>query len=195
MNNVISSPLDAIEQLFSAHGKLIYGEAINQIEHALQCADLAEKSGASDALIVATLLHDVGHMMHKDAAGALLAGTNDVHESLGSKFLARWFGPEVTEPVALHVEAKRFLCQRDSSYYDRLSPISKRTLEIQGGPMTATQAEVFEALPYAMDAVSVRHWDDQGKKTEVETPPFAHFLAIAKRCIAMPYPVLAAKQS
>ena len=186
MNNASSEPLDTIEQLFSAQGTLIYGEAVNQIEHALQCASLAEKSGASDALIVAAMLHDVGHMMHRDAAGALQAGVNDVHESLGSKYLARWFGPEVTQPVALHVEAKRFLCQRDVSYHDRLSPISKRTLEIQGGPMTATQADAFEARAYAMDAVSVRQWDDQGKKAAVATPPLVHFLAIAKRCIVTP---------
>lgn len=184
MNKVTSAPLDAIDKLFSVHGTLTYGEAVNQIEHALQCADLAEKSGASDALIVATMLHDVGHMMHRDAAGALQAGVNDVHESLGSKFLARWFGPEVSQPVALHVEAKRFLCRRDSSYHDRLSPISKRTLELQGGPMTAAQADSFEKLPYAMDAVAVRQWDDQGKRAAVETPPLAHFLEIVKRCIA-----------
>ena len=186
MTTAPSAPIDAIEELFSAQGTLIYGEAVNQIEHALQCADLAEKSGASDALIVATMLHDVGHMMHRDAAGALLAGVDDVHESLGSKFLARWFGPAVTQPVALHVEAKRFLCRRDPSYHDRLSPISKRTLELQGGPMTAAQADTFEALPFAMDAVSVRQWDDQGKRAAVETPPLAHFLAIAKRCIVTP---------
>lgn len=186
MNDASTSPINTIEQLFSDHGTLIYGEAVNQIEHALQCADLAEKSGASDALIVAVFLHDVGHMMHRDAAGALLAGINDVHESLGSKFLSRWFGPEVSQPVAMHVEAKRFLCQRDSSYYDRLSSISKRTLEIQGGPMTAAQADAFEALPYALDAVSVRKWDDQGKKAAVKTPPLSHFLGIAQRCIVSP---------
>ena len=66
------------------------------------------------------------------------------------------------------------------------SPISKRTLELQGGPMTAAQADTFEALPFAMDAVSVRQWDDQGKRAAVETPPLAHFLAIAKRCIVTP---------
>jgi len=177
-----TSPRAEIEQLFAVHGALIYGESVNQIEHALQCATLAENAGASDALIVAALLHDVGHMMHRDAAGALQAGRDDGHEALGAKYLARWFVPAVTQPVALHVQAKRYLCAIEPGYHASLSSISQRTLEIQGGPMSPADIEAFEAQDYADDAVAVRRWDDLGKQAEMQTLPLAHFMAVLERC-------------
>ena len=179
-----TSPRAEIEQLFAVHGALIYGESVNQIDHALQCAKLAENAGASDALIIAALLHDVGHMMHRDAAGALQAGVDDGHEALGAKYLARWFGPAVTQPVTLHVQAKRYLCAREPGYHASLSPISQRTLEIQGGPMSPAEIEAFEAQAHANDAVAVRRWDDLGKQAEMQTPPLTHFMAMLERCAA-----------
>jgi len=179
-----TSPRAEIEQLFAVHGALIYGESVNQIEHALQCATLAETAGASESLIVAVLLHDVGHMMHRDTAGALQAGMDDGHEALGAKYLARWFGPAVTQPVALHVQAKRYLCALEPGYHASLSSISQRTLEIQGGPMSHTDIEAFEAQDYADDAVAVRRWDDLGKQAEIQTLPLAHFMAVLERCAA-----------
>jgi len=128
MNTTQASPLDIIRRMFDEHGTLIYGEQVNQIEHSLQCATLAQQSGAKPALVVAAMLHDVGHILHRDAAGALQAGDDDKHEVLGAKYLARWFGPDVTEPIALHVQAKRFLCARDPGYHARLSPVSQRSL-------------------------------------------------------------------
>lgn len=184
MTSTHTSPRAEIEQLFAVHGALIYGESVNQIEHALQCATLAENAGASDALIVAVLLHDVGHMMHRDAAGALQAGVDDGHEALGAKYLARWFGPAVTQPVALHVQAKRYLCAREPGYHASLSPISQRTLEIQGGPLSPAEIEAFEAQAHANDAVTARRWDDLSKQAEVQTPPLTHFMAMLERCAA-----------
>jgi len=174
--------IEAIRRLFEEKGGLIYGEAVNQVEHALQCGALAQAQGAAASLVVAAVLHDVGHMLHRDAAGAVEAGDDDRHERLGAKFLARWFGPEVAEPVRLHVDAKRYLCTREPGYWAALSPLSQRTLEIQGGPFTEAQALAFERLPHAMAAVSVRRWDDGGKKAGVLTPGLEHFLALAAGC-------------
>jgi phosphonate degradation associated HDIG domain protein len=174
--------IEAIRRLFEDKGGLIYGEAVNQVEHALQCGALAQAQGAAASLVVAAVLHDVGHMLHRDAAGAVEAGDDDRHERLGAKFLARWFGPEVAEPVRLHVDAKRYLCTREPGYWAALSPLSRRTLEIQGGPFTEAQARAFERLPHAMAAVSVRRWDDAGKKAAVLTPSLEHFLALAAGC-------------
>ena len=193
MNNPLVTPvmtpspgaaaLDALRDLFEARGALRYGERVNQIEHALQCAALAEAEGAEAYLVVAALLHDVGHMLHRDAAGALAAGRNDGHEALASKWLARWFGPDVTEPIAMHVDAKRYLCRREAGYLEALSPVSVRSLEIQGGPMTDVEAEAFERRPHLTGAVRVRRWDDQGKNEAMATPPLAHYLQIAAGCI------------
>lgn len=175
--------LEAIQQLFDARGTLQYGEAINQIEHALQCGSLAEQDGAAPCLVLAAWLHDIGHMQHRDAAAAVAEGADDRHQALGAKLLDRWFGPEVTEPVRLHVEAKRYLCHREAGYWERLSTLSKRTLEIQGGPMTEDEALAFERLPFHADAVRVRRWDDIGKQPGMRTQTHAHFMALAAACV------------
>lgn len=172
-----------IARLFVLKGALAYGESVNQIEHALQCGALAESSGAPDALVTAAVLHDIGHMLHRDAASAVQSGADDRHEILGAKYLMRWFGPEVAVPVQLHVEAKRYLCARVPGYWDTLSALSKRTLEIQGGPFNETQADEFLSRPHAEAAIRLRQWDELAKQPELETPSIEYFLAKARRCI------------
>lgn len=184
MNHPESHPaLAEIQRLFDTRGTLVYGEAVNQIEHALQCGTLAEQDGAAPSLVLAAWLHDIGHMQHRDAAAAVAEGADDVHEALGAKFLARWFGPEVAEPVRLHVDAKRYRCTREPGYRDRLSPLSKRTLEIQGGPMTEAEALAFERTLFHAEAVRLRRWDDVGKQPGMATHSHAHFLAMAAGCV------------
>ena len=168
-----------IQELFDARGALQYGEAINQIEHALQCGSLAEQDGATPNLVLAAWLHDIGHMQHRDAAAAVAQGSDDMHQVLGARLLAQWFGPAVAEPVRLHVDAKRYLCKRENGYWEHLSLVSKRTLEIQGGPMTEEEALDFERTPFHADAVLVRRWDDMGKQPGVITRSHAYFMTIA----------------
>ena len=181
----LQDPLKTITLMFDASGTLRYGEHVNQIEHALQCALLAQQAGANDELVVAALLHDVGHLLHRDARGALLAGVDDVHENLGAKYLAKWFGPAVCQPIALHVQAKRFLCLRELAYHDLLSPVSQRSLALQGGPMSEAQALEFESSEHAAAAVMLRRWDDEAKVAGLTTPPLAHFMQLADRCLAI----------
>ena len=104
-----------------------------------------------------------------------MASTDRQHGTGGARWLSQWFGEAVTEPVRLHVAAKRYLCATEPGYFGRLSPESVRTLALQGGPMTAAQAQAFEALPFARHAVAVRRWDDEAKDPAVAPPPFAHF--------------------
>ena len=178
-----SSVLATIERLYTAHGTLVYGEQVNQIQHALQCASLALQSGSTDAMVAAAMLHDIGHMLHGDAATALDTGEDDRHESLGADWLARWFGDDVVQPVALHVQAKRYLCARDPGYLEGLSRVSTRTLHLQGGPMQPAEAEAFERLPHARNAIDLRRWDDLGKKAGCETAPLSHFMTVIERCL------------
>lgn len=175
--------LAEIQHLFDTRGLLVYGEAVNQIEHALQCGSLALQEDAEPALVLAAWLHDIGHMQHRDAASAIAHGDDDAHEALGAKFLLRWFGPEVAEPVRLHVQAKRYLCATEPGYLERLSTLSKRSLEIQGGPMTEPEARAFELGPFRADAVRLRLWDDIGKQPGMVTRPHEHFMAIAARWV------------
>jgi phosphonate degradation associated HDIG domain protein len=158
----------SVEELFELYeslGNQSYGESITQNEHALQCAALARDSGADDALIVAALFHDVGHLA-TDVMGDAdfdLASDDDDHEARGARILAPIFGPRVARPVALHVLAKRWRCTREPDYHDRLSSASRATLIAQGGLLSDEDCQRFERHPGFDDALALRAWDDQGK--------------------------------
>ena len=173
-----------IELLFARHGSAQYsGEPVTQLEHALQTAHLAEQSGADDALVTACLLHDLGHLLNDQGDTPSLRGIDDTHQYFALPFLRGLFPPAVLDPIKLHVDAKRYLCATDASYYARLSDDSKRSLALQGGPFEAAQAAVFLDQPGARDAVLLRQWDDLAKQPRVSTPPLAHFLQRASRCL------------
>jgi len=177
---------DELVSLFAARGDGEYfGEAITQGEHALQAAYFVREGGGSDALVVAALLHDVGHLV-VDVPSDLADWTEDArHEETGARWLAaRGFGPAVTEPVRLHVAAKRYLCATDASYFARLSPASVHTLRLQGGPMTDAEVAAFEAHPQGRDAVLLRLADEQGKLQGFDAPRFATYRPLIDALLA-----------
>jgi len=155
--------VDELLALYRARGHERYGERVTQLDHALQCASLAAADGAADSLIAAALLHDYGHLLDGRGHMAERDGLDGAHETVGAEALAAWFGPAVTAPIALHVAAKRYLCAAEPGYFEALSPASKLSLELQGGPFAPGDATAFAALPYAQDAVRLRRWDDWGK--------------------------------
>jgi gamma-butyrobetaine dioxygenase len=158
---------EAIGELFAGPGARDYlGEPVTIGTHMLQAGALAEAARAGTALVAAALLHDIGHLRRE---------TDARHGEAGAAWLGQWFGEAVTEPVRLHVPAKRYLCAVEPGYFGLLSEESVRTLARQGGPMTPAEAAAFEALPHARDAVSVRRWDDEAKDRAVTPPGFAHF--------------------
>jgi phosphonate degradation associated HDIG domain protein len=175
--------LDEIIRLFETRGQRDYlGEPVSQLEHALQTAYLATAEGASDALVAAALLHDVGHLLGPEEDPAA-RGIDAVHEELGGRWLAAHFGPEVTEPVRLHVAAKRYLCAVDPAYQAALSPASVRSLELQGGPMDAAHVVRFEENPYHEGAVRLRRWDDAAKISGLEVPNVRRYTDLLRRLV------------
>ena len=157
-------------------GQRRYGlSGVNQLQHALQAALLAENAGSAPSLIAAALLHDIGHMVHGLGQDPAADGVDDRHEILGHAYIARCFGAEVCEPVRLHVAAKRYLCATERDYFSRLAPDSVRSLALQGGPLTNEEAATFRALPYAQDAVSLRRFDEAAKVKSRPTPSVGHF--------------------
>lgn len=177
------SAVDLLFETLEREGVARYGmEAINQLEHALQCAALAEAEDAGPALITAALLHDIGHLIHKIDSAAE-RGVDDRHEALGEKLLRRWFKDDVVAPVALHVDAKRYLCAVEEDYFAGLSRASVRSLELQGGPFTPAEAAAFRTVPAADGAVRLRRWDDLGKVRDGVTPPLAHFRPYVESCL------------
>jgi predicted HD phosphohydrolase len=158
------STIDELFDLYETLGDQSYGESVTQNEHALQCAALARDAGASGAMIVAALFHDVGHLVIdvQGEPGFDLSGDDD-HEARGARILAPLFGVRVAQPVALHVTAKRWRFTREPQYHDLLSPASQATLIAQGGLLSEEECQRFERHPGFDDALALRTWDDIGK--------------------------------
>lgn len=184
--------LSDIESLFARLGDRAYaGEPVTQLEHALQSGLLAEEAGASDALVTAAFLHDLGHLINDQGESPTLRGIDDRHEYVAIPRLRELFGDDVLTPIRLHVDAKRYLCARGDrahggtmsgpEYLAALSADSKRSLQLQGGVFSAAEADAFIATPHAADALRVRLWDDAAKIAGRATPDVAHYLAIADR--------------
>ena len=179
-----ADPIALITDLIDGKGHRQYGLShINQRAHALQAAMLAEAAGCDAALITAALVHDIGHMVHDLGEDPAAEGIDDRHEERGDSFLRQYFGPDVTEPVRLHVAAKRYLCATEPAYFGRLSPDSVRSLALQGGPMSAEEVAAFDALPQAQAAVKLRRFDEAAKVKGLETPSVAHFHRYIAACL------------
>jgi phosphonate degradation associated HDIG domain protein len=180
----VSTIVDEIAAIFNDRGGQAYlGEPVSIAEHMLQTAHAAERDDASPELTVAALLHDFGHLVHGVADDPADTGIDALHEEVGARFLSRVFGPNVSEPVRLHVAAKRYLCATTPEYLEVLSPASVRSLRLQGGPFSVVEAVAFAALPHAAEAVRVRRWDDAGKMPGAVTPPFDHFGPLLEACL------------
>ena len=170
---------DEILGLFQDRGAETYfGESVSMTEHALQAAHFAKAAGAAPALIVAALLHDVGHLIEDVPDDIADWATDARHEEIGGRWLAQRFSPQVSEPVRLHVPAKRYLLATDPGYFANLSSASIITLELQGGPMSALEVSRFEGERFHRDAVSVRRWDDRGKVPGLVTPGLRDYRAL-----------------
>ncbi len=178
------SVIDEICAAFERRGQETYGEGISQLEHAVQCAAFAERDGANAALVTATLLHDIGHLLHDLPADVADSGIDTQHEASGSAWLSRHFGLAVTEPVRMHVAAKRYLATMEPGYFERLSEASVLSLRLQGGPMSAPQAAAFAAEPFFADAIRLRRWDEEGKIIDYRGPALDHFLPRVQACLA-----------
>lgn len=191
----MSLSIPDILQLLNSRATTWYGqEAVSQLEHALQCAQLAENAGESDSTVVAALLHDLGHMLghnHHDAAAADADSgahpeKDDLHQFVALPFLRGLFPESVLEPIKLHVDAKRYLCAVDAAYWAGLSPASQHSLVLQGGAFDAGQVQAFEALGYWQEAVRLRGYDDLAKVPGAETAGLAHFSQTMARVALAP---------
>ena len=180
--------LDDLLALYGRWGNTHYDEEISQLAHALQTAALASAAGASEPLVAAALLHDVGHLLHLEMTQGTPNGMaeDQRHEATGARHLAALFPPAVTGPVALHVRAKRYLCGIDAAYAATLSDGSRQSLRLQGGPMEAEEIVSFEAASGYRAAVALRRWDDQAKVDGLDVPPLGRYGDLLQRVSAQP---------
>ncbi len=186
MSQTRNPVVDEILSLFAERGDSAYGgECVSQRTHALQAAYFAQQAGGSPELVVAALLHDVGHLLHDLPDDAPDHGVDDRHEELAGRWLAARFGPAVVEPARLHVDAKRFLCATETGYYEALSEPSKVSLRLQGGPMSPEEVARFRSSPHVDAAVTLRRCDDSAKVAELEVPGIEDYVPWLERVVSI----------
>lgn len=183
-NSQADAFLAEITDLFTRMGDLHYGEDVTQMEHALQTAHHAKADGARPALIAAALLHDIGHLMQKIGEDAADRGIDTRHEQIGAGYLARAFSSEVTEPIRLHVAAKRYRVAVDPAYAGRLSPASQQSLALQGGAMSPDEIKIFLADPHAAAAQKLRGYDEAGKDVDADVAGFEAYGDLLRELIS-----------
>ena len=174
------NPIDQIRDLFNQRGHLAYGEGVTELQHALQAACLAEQDNAPDNQIVAALLHDIGHLLHGLPEDVAEQGMDGHHEQIGKKWLGKYFGPDISQPVGLHVTAKRYQCTVNPDYLAQLSPASAKSFILQGGKMDEDEINDFERNPFFKEALQLRTWDDKAKNPKATTPLLEHYLPLIK---------------
>lgn len=177
----VAGSLGEVLALYEQWGAHTYDEDVTQLAHALQCAEQASLDGASDELVAAALLHDVGHLLEL-ANGRTDAPTSDLeHEVGGARFLSAVFPASVTTPIGLHVLAKRYLCAVEAGYAGALSAGSTASLAVQGGPLDEAGAQNFIDQPGSRAAVALRRWDDLGKRVDHESPALTAYADLLVR--------------
>lgn len=176
-----SNIIDRIFALFALHGPDSYGEDVTQLEHALQAAILAQQAGAEGALVTAALLHDVGQLIDDAGWATEQRGTDARHEIVGADWLSRHFPPAVTEPIRLHVAAKRYLCATEPGYAALLSRASILSMAVQGGPMSDDEVSGFETTPFFAEGVRLRRLDDEAKMADFRVPELASYRPLLER--------------
>jgi len=172
----ISSVDEVFALLERGGGEAYFGEPVTVLEHGLQAAWYVQRGGGDATLIAAALLHDLGHLLHAEGEDAATRGLDTQHEELGVAALGDHLPASVLDPIRLHVAAKRYLCFAEPDYLAGLSFASVQSLDLQGGPMTAAEAEAFLQLPHARESLTVRRADDAAKVQGLEVPRLDTYL-------------------
>jgi gamma-butyrobetaine dioxygenase len=180
----VGDPVQVLADLFAFEGgREYFGEPVTQSVHMLQAAANARRASAPPPLIAACLLHDIGHFLGPVSGGELMTGMDNHHSQVGADWLAEWFPAAVSEPVRLHVAAKRYLCAVEPQYRAGLSEASRFTLAVQGGPMKSAELAWFEAQAYAQDAIRLRRWDEAAKDPSAIPEPFDFYRPLLNRLL------------
>jgi predicted HD phosphohydrolase len=182
-----------IEAMTSSAARQYGQERVNELAHALQCAELADAASADEELVLACLLHDVGrYAVAQDGISDTLERTATPappgrgHHEAGAELV----GPYVPERVAFliraHAEAKRYLCTTEPGYYDSLSRGSKHTLTLQGNLMTPEEVARAAKQPWWPEAIRLRRWDDAAKVIGKSTRELAAWEPLLRKYFGRP---------
>jgi len=177
--------VDTIVEIFDGLASQEYlGEPVTIADHMLQSATVAERNGLDKHVVIAALLHDIGHFTSEHGTFTMNDTMDRLHEDAGAQLIERFFPETVTDCVRHHVAAKRYLCAKRPHYFERLSEASIKSLELQGGPMSEAEMTAFEQQPHLEQIVQVRHMDDAGKVAGGDVLPLSHFLPTIREMVA-----------
>ena len=180
VNNIVAF----LGDIFTRRGGEEYlGEPVTMAEHMLQAAYFAEKAGEPEIIVVASLLHDIGHFTSEFGTFSMDDVQDKYHEEAGANVLRQFFPALVLDCVRHHVAAKRYLCAVNPEYYDRLSDASIHSLDLQGGPMSEEEVAVFKKKPYLKEIIRVRSYDEAGKNASLDTQPFSYYAPMIQRIV------------
>ncbi len=160
------------------------GEPVSQLEHALQCAHFTRLSGGGDVEIAAALLHDIGHLLPYPTQEMGELGARH-HERQGAAYLeSLGFPLAVTELVAGHVDAKRYLAAVDPHYAAHLSEASRVTLRWQGGVMEADESDRFAGQKSFESLLLLRRCDEAAKVPGFDCSPLDEYRPLLEGLVA-----------
>jgi phosphonate degradation associated HDIG domain protein len=179
-DNIVAFLADVFER---RGGEEYLGEPVTMAQHMLQGATLAERAGQPEEIVVAALLHDIGHFTSEFGTFTMEDTEDRYHEDAGAELLEQFFPRVITDCVKYHVAAKRYLCATKPEYFRRLSPASVHSLSLQGGPMSVEEVAEFGKNPNLEAIVQVRYLDEAGKRADMETPDFGHFTPMVQRMV------------
>jgi phosphonate degradation associated HDIG domain protein len=176
--------VEFLGDIFERRGAEEYlGEPVTIAEHMLQAAHLAERQGEEEIIVVAALLHDIGHFTSEFGTFSMDDTHDRHHDQAGAQVLERFFPALVVDCVRHHVAAKRYICATDPDYFAQLSAASVHSLKLQGGPMSAAEVAEFENGPHFREIVRVRRFDDAGKIAGMATPGFGDYAPMLQRIV------------
>ncbi len=182
--------VDEIFALYEKHGAEDYiGEPVSQLEHMSQSAQLARQEGYDHEVILAAFFHDIGHFRASAQTGNMDGFGVMRHEKVGADYLrSKGFPERIAKLVESHVQAKRYLTFKYPEYYQKLSPASKRTLEFQGGRMTAAEALTFENDELFEVSIKMRQWDELAKEENIPVADLHVYKQMSLDCLNKMYP-------
>jgi len=173
-----------LQDIFERRGGEEYlGEPVTMEQHMLQGAHLAENANEDEIIIVAALLHDIGHFTSEFGTFSMDDTDDRFHEEAGAKVLEAFFPSLITDCVRYHVAAKRYLCATEPDYFSQLSDASVHSLNLQGGAMSADEIETFEKLENLASIVKVRQFDDAAKIADLRTKSFRDYAPMVQRVV------------
>jgi predicted HD phosphohydrolase len=149
---------DRVLTLLASLEEVVDGFAVDQLTHCLQTATRAERAGADDEWVVASLCHDIGK-----------AVSVPNHPRIAAEILRPYVRPEVTSAILAHQDFQ------GRHYYAHFHMDPDAREQYRGEPW-------FEAAARFAD-----EWDQNSFDPDYPTEPLTHFEPLVRSVFARPH--------